>query len=125
MDYNLNKWVICKCPKCNKHSLYYVDDNIPEGENKFKYSGYEDDDLICVDCNEKQIEITQKEWTTNDYSEIIGNELENANRHKQVDIPSRLLSILNLVDSLSEEDKKFIMNAFGETLFKPYRESWR
>lgn len=58
--------------------------------------------------------IPQEEWSANNWAEICGNELEDANRHDFVDLPSNFCQTLKRLDG---ETQRAVMKDFALCLW--------
>lgn len=114
-----NKWAVMECPACKNRMYYYLDQNCPEGVDKFEEAGYDPNDLLCYKCCIKRIEIPYEEWNTEDISEILGNELEDRNHHSLTSMPRKLLDTLR--KTVPENLHADVMKSFMEEFTKDWR----
>lgn len=104
---------VCKCTKCNKFTSYYVGDMTPD-EIKEEF-----DDVDIVDgkihstcyssnCDGQFVEIDEENYSPNIISEILGNMLEDDNRHNLTSIGS-LFNDLMTNCNISEDDRRKVL----------------
>lgn len=81
----------------NDGHYYYVDDmSIEEVKEE---NGIEDPDFKFI---------AREDWAAEDYAEILGNELENANYHGWMELPQNILEVLEK-SNLPKDRVKSIM----------------
>jgi len=100
-------WFIIECQDC--------------GSKKYLYGNIKDwtiEDFYCRKCENANCRVMDRDdFTSKDVAVILGNELEAGNLHHLVNIPIRLLEVLNSLD-IEEEICKTTMEKFTEMIWE-------
>jgi len=100
-------WSVLKCKDCDNKKYICGDLN-----------NWEEVALCCGVCGSSQYEnLNQSSFNSRDIAIILGNELEAGNLHHLVNIPIRLLEVLNSLD-IEEEICKTTMEKFAEMIWE-------
>lgn len=121
----MNDFKVLKCEKCGNTSILYAPplSNNPE-LRKMELEEYKTDFEVeisddfkftdnCDRCGEARKEIPLEDCDASIFSEILGNLLEDDNRHSVVSIGSLIIKIMNDI-GINEKDKQQFMYKFLE-----------
>ena len=112
MDWT-KKWAVIRCDECGQNSRYYhlgidIAEHIDSFDNifdKLDAAGFVQE-FMLGHCKHGLVEVPEEDWTSADWAVLIGNELEDQNKHKLAHIPKVMLDSMRQAGVTEEQCAK-------------------
>lgn len=107
----MKNFVVCECTGCHKHTMYYMSEERTPDELEELDLTLDENGIICSDCSRcgnVSSEIDVMSWTSNDICVILGNILEDTNKHNLVGLPRFINESMKNSDISEPQCKKVL-----------------